>query len=65
MTFLLTPNLALRGVDFEIVGTLLDIFVSRNAATLATNRLSTSIGAKRGELCSVAWKMSGSVGLWA
>jgi hypothetical protein len=54
MTFLLTPNLALRGVDFEIVGTLLDIFVSRNAATLATNRLSTSIGAKRSELCAGA-----------
>jgi hypothetical protein len=34
--------------------TLQDIFVSRNPATLATNRLLTSIGSKRSELCPVA-----------
>jgi hypothetical protein len=34
--------------------TLLGFLVSRNAATLATNRLLTSIAAKRSELCAVA-----------
>jgi hypothetical protein len=43
------------------IATLLDIFVSRNAARLATNRLSKVIGINRCELCGVAWKMSSSV----
>jgi hypothetical protein len=57
---IVTKNPPRRIFSFT-ASTLLDIFVSRNAATLATHGLSKAIGINRCELCGVVWKISSSV----